>query len=394
MCLLQLRVSAVDRLTASGASPTAETKNYGTLAAMFDRLLRTVPALWWLVLLLLSALLAAVLTQLRLPAGVLIACMVAGIVLSTREIKLSIAPWLFGLAQGVLGCLMARSLQPAVLAQVASDWPIFLAATLGVMGAAGALGWLLMRSKVLPGTTAVWGLAPGAASAMVLMGEAYGADVRLVAFMQYLRVVVVTAVASLVARLWTGQTPHPSSDLPWFAVIDSAHLGATVALVLVGSTLARRLHIPAGSMLVPLVVGMALQGAGVLVIELPPALLAVSYAVIGWSIGLRFTRTILLHALRALPAVLAAILALMAVGVAIAVALTQFAGFEPLTAYLASSPGGADSVAIIAATSSVDAGFVMALQLSRFLMVLAFGPQVSRFIATRHSPHQPPSHNR
>ena len=50
VCLLQLRVSAVDRLTASGASPTAETKNYGTLAAMFDRLLRTVPALWWLVL--------------------------------------------------------------------------------------------------------------------------------------------------------------------------------------------------------------------------------------------------------------------------------------------------------------------------------------------------------
>ena len=41
---------------------------------------------------------------------------------------------------------------------------------------------------MLPGTTAVWGSSPGAATAMVLMAEAFGADARLVAFMQYLRV--------------------------------------------------------------------------------------------------------------------------------------------------------------------------------------------------------------
>ena len=136
-------------------------------------------------------------------------------------------------------------------------------------------------------------------------------------------------------------------------------------------------------MVVPLVLGAALQAMGILVFELPPALLAVSYAVIGWSIGLRFTRAILLHALRALPAVLGSILVLMGVGVALAVGLTQLAGYDPLTAYLASSPGGADSVAIIAATSAVDAGFVMAMQLARFLMVLVLGPRVSKFVAAR-----------
>jgi uncharacterized protein len=40
-------------------------------------------------------------------------------------------------------------------------------------------------------------------------------------------------------------------------------------------------------------------------------------------------------------------------------------------------------VAVIAATSAVDAGFVMAMQLARFLMVLVLGPQVSKFVATR-----------
>ena len=57
-------------------------------------------------------------------------------------------------------------------------------------------------------------------------------------------------------------------------------------------------------------------------------------------------------------------------------------GIDPLTAYLATSPGGMDSVAIIAAASdSVDLSFVMALQAARFLFVLIFGPSIARLVA-------------
>ena len=350
---------------------------------MFASPFRAIPKLWWSILLLISAALGWVLTALHLPAGVLLGCMLAGILLSSQEIRLGVPTTLFALAQGVLGCLMAKSLQPSTLAKVANDWPIFLGATVSVIAASAGLGWLLMRRQVLPGTTAVWGLAPGAASAMVLMAEAYGADVRLVAFMQYLRVAVVTAVASLVAGLWATHGATAASEVPWFAVFSPVDLGLTLLLAFAVSSMARWLHIPAGPMIAPLVVGTALQAMGLLVIELPPALLAVSYAVIGWSIGLRFTRPILLHAFRALPQVLGSIFVLMGVGVVIAVGLTQLAGYDPLTAYLATSPGGADSVAIIAATSAVDAGFVMAMQIARFLMVLVIGPRVSKFIAAR-----------
>ena len=350
---------------------------------MLSNPFRTMPALWWGVLLLISAVLGWGLTALHLPAGVLLGCMLAGILLSSRDIRLGVPTPLFALAQGVLGCLMAQSLQPATLARVASDWPIFLGATVSIIAASAGLGWLLMRRQAFPGTTAVWGLAPGAASAMVLMAEAYGADVRLVAFMQYLRVAVVTAVAALVAHFWTVQAAPMAPEVHWFSVIHAGHLSWTLVLAFAVSSVARWLKIPGGAMVAPLILGAALQAMGLLVIELPPALLAVSYAVIGWSIGLRFTRSILRHALRALPAVLGSIFALMGVGVVIAVGLNQWAGYDPLTAYLASSPGGADSVAIIAATSAVDAGFVMAMQLARFLMVLVWGPRVSQFIATQ-----------
>ena len=57
-------------------------------------------------------------------------------------------------------------------------------------------------------------------------------------------------------------------------------------------------------------------------------------------------------------------------------------GVDPLTAYLATSPGGMDSVAIIAAASdNVDLSFVMALQTARFLFVLVLGPPIARLIA-------------
>jgi membrane AbrB-like protein len=219
---------------------------------------------------------------------------------------------------------------------------------------------------------------------MVVMAEAYGADARLVALMQYLRVVMVTLLASLVAGLWE---QHGLASAPpesqWLAWHSSANITATLALIAVGLVLARYLRLPAGAMLLPLLGGIALQSLGWMTIELPAPLLGLAYALLGWNVGLRFTRPILLHAWSALPHVLASILALMALGLLLAGALYLLGGFDPLTAYLATSPGGADSVAVIAAHAAVDAGFVMAMQLARFLMVFLFGPRIFQWIARR-----------
>jgi membrane AbrB-like protein len=104
---------------------------------------------------------------------------------------------------------------------------------------------------------------------------------------------------------------------------------------------------------------------------------------LGWSIGLGFTREILMHASRALPQVLLANLFLIGACAGLAFALVRVAGIDPLTAYLATSPGGMDSVAIIGAASKVDLSFVMALQTLRLVIVLIVGPPLARFIAQR-----------
>jgi hypothetical protein len=249
------------------------------------------------------------------------------------------------------------------------------------------LGGLLAWWKVLPGTTAIWGSAPGAATVMAFMAEAFGADIRLVAFMQYTRVIFVATIASIIAQVVAAHGGGaPARD--WFPSVPTLPFAETLVLAIGGAFIGVKLKLPAGGLLVPLFAGIALSGSGIVTITLPPTLLAACYTLVGWAIGRRFNREIVLYAAKAFPRVAASTLSLIALCGGLAYALHVVAGTDPLTAYLATSPGGADSVAIIAASSKVDLPFVMAMQAARFLLVLLIGPSLARAIARRIERHQ------
>jgi uncharacterized protein len=338
----------------------------------------------WLLLLLFTVPLTLALAWLRLPAALLLGPMAGAILLAARGGQVPLPGASFLAAQGLIACLVVRGMPSGIWAQLLSAWPVLLPAVLGVVAVACALGWLLTRWQVLGGTTAIWGAFPGAATTMTLMAESFGADIRLVAFMQYLRVALVAAVASGVARFYVTGTQVPAVATVFFPPIHWASFGETLLLALGGAWLGRRLALPAGALLLPMGLGLALSGLGLITVELPAWLLAGAYAVVGWSIGLRFSREILVHAARALPTVAGALLAMIGACGLLALALVKLRGVDPLTAYLATSPGGADSVAIIAAGSPVDLPFVMTLQSVRFLVVLLAGPALARALA-RHA---------
>jgi membrane AbrB-like protein len=335
----------------------------------------------WAALLVLSALLAFVFDCLHIPAGLLLGPMLAAILLAGFEQQVEVPPVASLLAQAVIGCMIADSIPADIMHELMLDWHLLAAGVVLVITAACSLGYLLARFKVLPGSTAIWGSFPGAASAMTIMAGAYGADMRLVAFMQYLRVVCVSAVASVIALIWVGKSAAVPHATVWFPPVDWPALAGTLALITGSLILVWLLKRRSLIFILPMIGGIVLQHAGLMTIELPPWLLAASYALVGWTIGSRFTRAILVHAARALPRVLGSIFALMAICGVFAAGLVQFAGIDPLTAYLATSPGGADSVAIISASSNVDIPFVMAMQLTRFLVILMIGPWLARLVA-------------
>ena len=344
---------------------------------------RRAVCLKWAILVVLSGLFAMGFETLRLPAALLLGPMIAAILLAAIGLGVRAPPTPILVAQAVIGCLLARSIPPSIIGEILRHWALFAAVVAAVIGASSTLGWLLTRWHVLPGTTAVWGSSPGAATAMMLMAAAYGADIRLVAFMQYLRVLLVALVATLVAGLWTAHAPRPGAAVVWFPPIAWTSFAETLLLIAFGAMSARLRRIPAAPLLLPLGAGVVLQGSGLVAIELPPWLLAASYALVGWSTGLGFNRAILTHAVQALPRVVMSILVLMAICGGLAALLVVVAGIDPLTAYLATSPGGADSAAIIAMASNVDVAFVMAMQTTRLVLVLLIGPSLAGFIARR-----------
>ena len=314
----------------SGAPPAAA-------PAVPPSLTRT--ALRWAVLVALSLGLVVGLEAAGIPAALLLAPMAAGILIASTGGKLRVAGPAFQVAQGIVGCMIAGSITPTILSAVAAHWVLLLSIILAVIVGSSLQGWLLARWRVLPGSAAVWGSSPGAASAMTLMAGAHGADMRLVAFMQYLRVVFVALAATSVARIWIDPRATTVAGLDWLPPVSPLGLAETLALAGLGGALGRRLKIPAGSLLVPLVVGAVLHGTGLIALDLPPWVLAPSYMMIGWNIGLGFTPAVLGHAARALPRVVLAILVQITTCAGLAYLLTRLLGVDPLTAYLATSPG-------------------------------------------------------
>jgi len=337
----------------------------------------------WGVLLAASAGCVALLKLAGLPAVLMLGPMIAAILIRIGGATIRVHHVPQNVAMVVIGCMIARSVTPAILGTVLKEWPLCLAIVMSTVAASSLLGWIVARSRLIRGSTAVWGLSPGGASIMVLMAEEYGADSRLVAFMQYLRVVCVAGAAAVIARFWGEPSAVAVVQVAWFPHVHWTAFAATVLIAGIGAIIGYITRIPGGLILGPMVVGAIVHASNMVAIELPPSLLMASYAVIGWRIGLVFTRTILAHAARVLPQTLLSTVALIAFCGGVAAVLVIALGLDPLTAYLATSPGGLDSAAIIAASSHVDLSFIMALQTIRLVIVLFLGPPIARMIARR-----------
>ena len=316
-----------------------------------------------------------------LPAAFLLGPMVGAIAYGlSGKVPLQVPRPLFAAVQALLGCAIARSITGTFLDTMKVNGPLLLLVVSVTILSGAFVGWVLIRYGALPGTTAAWGSSPGGASAMVAMAEDFGADSRLVAFMQYTRVVLVVVTATVISRVLMGAGPAGSGALPpLFTTTPLAPTLTTLAIAAGGGLLGRLSGIPAGALLVPMILGGALHALG-LDLVVPPWLLAAANLVLGWQVGLGFDRDLLRDMLRAIPQLLASTVLLILLCAGSSWALTRVLPLDPLTAYLATSPGGLDSIAIIALGSGVDLSFVMAVQTLRLFLVILVGPRIARWL--------------
>ena len=107
-------------------------------------------------------------------------------------------------AQALVGAAIGASFDLDALAALGERWAgvaVVVAATLGVSLLAGLA---LAAVTGVDRPTALLGLVAGGASGIIAMSDELGADARLVAFMQYARVLIVVLTAPLIVALFLG----------------------------------------------------------------------------------------------------------------------------------------------------------------------------------------------
>ena len=160
----------------------------------------------WAFLAALSGACAALLHLAGLPAAFFLGPMAAGVIMGVNGVSIRVPRAPYIAAQAIMGAFIASAITPSILHSFIQDWPIILGVVFAIIAASSFLGWVMSRWRVMPGTTGVWGSSPGAAAVMVIMAAEFGADARLVAFMQYFRVACVAGLASVIAAVWTHTT--------------------------------------------------------------------------------------------------------------------------------------------------------------------------------------------
>lgn len=298
-------------------------------------------------------------------------------------------------AQGVVGVLLGATFNLSSLRVLSGYWPaavLTVGATLALSVGGGAL---LARLRGFDPATATLGTIPGGAAGMVAMSEDLSADARIVAFMQYIRVLLVVLSTSLLARFVLEAAPlHRAAAQGGPPAHGWADYLAAPLLAIAGVRIGRALRIPAGAMTMPLVLTLAVDATGLVHAAWPAPLPPLAYAAIGLQVGLLFDPEVL-RRLRLLAIPILGFTVVLVLGcAALSYGLAAITGMGTLTAYLATAPGGMDSVTIAAIGSGADTSLVLAMQMARFLVVIAIGPPLVRHLARRYddrSEEEPPA---
>ena len=342
-----------------------------------------IPLVRWAAVLAVTVFAALACDLVGLPSPQLFAGLIGGVVaalafgwqMTTPRPVWSAAQAVTGVA---LGAYVERSTVEAIGEHIV---PVALVsvATLALTVVAGiALAWV----SDLDRPTASFGMIAGGAAGIVAIADELDADNRLVAVLQYLRVLIIVVLTPLVATtIFPGD--HGFHGGAGHQAAGSLGDAALLLLVSVGGglVLGRLVRLPAFSLLGPMLVASALTLADVSFAQpLPAWIQNIAFAAIGLQVGLRFTPDSMRAAGRALVPGLVAIVGLLVGCALLALPLAPLADVSTLDAYLATTPGGLYAVLATAVGSGADTTFVLAVQVLRLFVMLLAAPVLARWL--------------
>ena len=311
---------------------------------------------------------------LHLPLGFLLGSLLTTALLSAGGIRLcgnkmvmptALRQWFVPL----IGLSIGGAFTPEVMAGAMNWWPSLLALVLYII-CAHALAYAIYRRGGIGRLEAFFGGVPGGLIESVTLGEEMGADVRVLATLQFLRLILAIVAIPLIFLFLTGSSVGSASG----AVLGGVgQLSARDALLLAavaacGFLLARQLRFPAPAMTGPLLAS-ALAHATGLTHAVPPSwMVSVTQVVIGANLGSRFGGMDRRTLTRTMGLSLIASLACMVLSFGFALLISQMVD-EPLSAvFLAYAPGGLAEMSLIALSLHIHVVYVTVHHVARIVL--------------------------
>jgi membrane AbrB-like protein len=347
----------------------------------------------WGVLAAVTAAAGWLLGELGLPSSYLFGALLAGVAAALLfPHRFAVPAQAFTGALAVAGAVLGTLLDRSSLDAIANGWLPLALVTMATLAISLAAGALLARTTALDLPTAALGMVAGGASGIVGISGELGADDRFVAFMQYLRVLLIVLLTPvLVALLFPGAEPAPGAATDEPALGDVHGWLMTLVAGGGGIALAAAVRFPGASLLTPMAIAavltLAVPGGEFTV---PPVAEEVAFALIGLQVGLKFTLDTIRQLGRLLVPVLVAVFGVLVACALLGGVLYATTEVSLRDAYLATTPGGLYAVLAVALGTDANAAFILAAQGLRLIVMIALAPIAVRWLVARmNSSHHP-----
>jgi membrane AbrB-like protein len=324
-------------------------------------------------------------TYLGLPAGLVSGSVLAVAIaaLAGRPVRLPLA--LARVCYVIVGILLGAVVTPETLRGV-TTWPVSIAllmlCSIVMMLATSSYLRIVHRWDPL---SALLGASPGAMAQVIALSSELGGDLRAIAIVQTVRVLLIVlglpnglALFGLVVpAVAVARGPADASVLGQMILLVVVSIGVAVAFL--------RLRFPGGLMFGALAGSGLLHGTGLVHAVLPWWIGSSSVIVLGALVGSRFANTSARMLVGYLGAALGSFAVSMAVATIFIAIVVYFFPFPVANVVIAFSPGAQDTMMVLSLALHLDPVYVGAHHLARFLVVTFSVAIVARRVARKKS---------
>ncbi|MCR8825025.1 AbrB family transcriptional regulator [Pseudosulfitobacter koreensis] len=272
----------------------------------------------------------------------------------------------------LIGVMIGATFSPSLLEQLPQLWLSVLAVVPFVLITHGLSFLIYRRLAKLDRVTAFFAAMPGGLIEAVTLGEAAGADPRLLSTQHFARVVLVIIAVPTVYYLMTGivvgSAAGQSFDATNAGLLDLAELAL---LCVIGVFIGRKFRLPASYMIGPMLLSAIAHGTGFLDVASPVWLLAGAQLVIGAGLGVLFAGSSLRSLARAFGFGCVSVAVMLSVAVGFAALLAPWSSLPLIALIISLAPGGVTEMGLVALSLGISPVAVTVHHLFRITLAVS-----------------------